>query len=258
VIEAFYRQTAAIESDHWWFVHRRALVAQLLARHAPGPYERALDLGCGTGGNIALLASHARVTVGLDRSPLALELARSKDHAGLLVRGDVSRLASTFAPASFDLAASFNVLYHEWVPDVPTALRDVRRVLRTGGCLVLTEPAFEWLRRRHDRIDYGARRFRLRALRDQVRQAGFEVRFASYFNAVSTVPALLRALIERGTGRLDAPLSADEMVGELGEPSLLARSLARAGCALERGALSAGLRLPLGVGLILIARAEGS
>jgi SAM-dependent methyltransferase len=258
VIEAFYRQTAAIEDGHWWFVHRRALVARLLARHAPGPYERALDLGCGTGGNLALLASHARVVVGLDRSRLALELARSKDRPGLLVQGDVSRLASTFGPASFDLAASFNVLYHEWVTDVPTVLRDLRRVLRAGGCFVLTEPAFEVLRRRHDRIDCGARRFRRHALREQVERAGFSVRFASYFNAVSTVPALMRALIERGRGRLDAPIDADETVGELSEPSPLVRSFARASCATERAALSAGLRLPLGVGVVLIARAEGT
>jgi len=253
VIEAFYRQMAEVEDRHWWFCHRRALVTRLLARHAPDGHARALDLGCGTGGNARLLAVQAPFVVGLDRSALALALAHAKSSPAQLVRGDANRLAATFLPGSFDLVAAFNVLYHEWVGDVEQVLRDVRRVMCGGGCLVLTEPAMPILRRRHDVVDLGARRFRLGALRRLLRQAGFEVRFASHFNAVSLVPALAGAVVDRLFRRLDATPSADETVGEISEPPAPLDAMLRAACAIERLALGYGLRLPLGVGIVVVA-----
>ena len=165
--DGFYRQTARVEGRHWWFRHRRRIVTALLDQEVPsppGPDARALDVGCGTGGNLETIARRGYMTVGGDRSPLALELARRSHREARLVCVDANRLGDSFAADSFDLVTVLNVLYHEWIADEGDVLDQIRRVLRPGGWLLLTEPAFESLRRRHDRIDAGLRRYSRRRL----------------------------------------------------------------------------------------------
>jgi len=256
MIESFYRQTATVEDRHWWFDHRRALVSALLDRHAPELTGRALDVGCGSAGTTRILANRCELVVGVDRSPVALGLARTKHVDARLVRADANRLADTFAPGTFDLVSVFNVLYHAWIDDEARTLSAIRHVLRSGGWLVLTEPAWEVLRRRHDVVDLGARRFGAARLRRLVEDAGFEIRVSSSFNVVSLVPALLAAMKDRVLGHLRADLAADEHVGELRHPPRVVESVARLACHIERAALSRGLTLPIGVGILVVAQAR--
>ncbi|AEA23971.1 Methyltransferase type 11 [Pseudonocardia dioxanivorans CB1190] len=111
-------------------------------RHAAGdadwPYERALELGCGTGFFLlnlmqAGLATHGSVT---DLSPGMVEAAlRNAEGLGLPVDGrvaDAERIP--YDDATFDVVVGHAVLHH--IPDVGTALREVLRVLRPGGRFV--------------------------------------------------------------------------------------------------------------------------
>jgi ubiquinone/menaquinone biosynthesis C-methylase UbiE len=95
--------------------------------------RQVLDVGCGQGIDVANYAmAGARVT-GLDLTPRHVELARAHlDALGLeaeIVEGDAERLP--FANESFDRVSSNGVLHH--TPDMPAALRELRRVLRPGG-----------------------------------------------------------------------------------------------------------------------------
>jgi len=94
---------------------------------------RVLDLGCGTGyGSAELAASEARV-IGMDRVAPAAE-ARSS--AARFVRGELGGLP--FASAGFDLVVSFQVIEH--LLDASDYLREIARVLRPSGALLLTTP----------------------------------------------------------------------------------------------------------------------
>jgi len=253
VRDGFYRQTARVEDAHWWFVHRRRLVAALLARWGPAAEPLAvLDVGCGSGGNLEWLRGLGHFAVGLDRSALALGLARERGAGLPVVRGRAQDLARVFAPSSFSLVTLFNVLYHEWVDDEARVLSAAHRVLRPGGRLLLTEPAFSWLRRRHDAIDLGARRFTRARLEQLVRDAGFDVEVSSYFNAVGLGPASAVALLDRLRG---APVD-DEETGEIAVPARAINRLLLALCSVERAWIERFGRLPCGVGLILLARAR--
>jgi len=118
---------------------RRALVEQAALR----PAQRVLDIGCGTGRLIVLVAHlHPDVeVVGLDPDPKALARARRKvERAGVSVQLDRGFAdALPYAPASFDRVFSSFMLHHLEPTQKVAALREVRRVLEPGGALHLLD-----------------------------------------------------------------------------------------------------------------------
>src|SRR5436189_6046879 len=56
---------AELETSHFWFAGRRALVRRLLERHVPH-VSSAVDVGCGTGAFLQILDGHADDVVGID------------------------------------------------------------------------------------------------------------------------------------------------------------------------------------------------
>ncbi len=125
-----------------WLVRegpKRALVAD--ANILPG--QRVLDIGCGTG-TLTVLAQqlHPQAeVVGLDPDPKALAVARRKsEKAGVAVhfdRGFSDDLP--YPPASFDRVLSSFMFHHLTRDEKLATLRDVRRVLRSGGSLHLLD-----------------------------------------------------------------------------------------------------------------------
>jgi len=245
----FYRQTSLIEDQHWWFVHRRRLAARLLAGRA----GQALDLGCGTGGNLRFLSDHCADIIGLDRSEYALELARAKCAGAKLLLGDANRLGDTFRDSSFDLITAFNLLYHRWIEDEEETLGQISRLLRPGGRLLLTEPAFGILRRRHDVVNFGLRRYRRKGLSALVRRSGLVVRKATYFNSIAFAPALLRAMTERLLGRLQPAPDEDEEVAEMKLPPRALNQALLGLASLEALWIRAFGSMQLGAGVLIFA-----
>lgn len=111
--------------------HRR--IAAMLA---PEPGTRVLDLGCGVGHLMLWLSRHTATRCdGLDLSLNSLRVARAAGVHGVSV-GDAARLP--FRDSSFDRVVCNGSAHH--LPDLPAALREIHRVLRPGGRLVLFEP----------------------------------------------------------------------------------------------------------------------
>jgi len=254
VRDEFYRQTRRIEDEHWWFVTRRQLVDALVVSAGGPPPGTALDLGCGSGGNLAFLEKRFETVYGLDRSRLALSLARERGGAARLLQAEINSLSDLFRPASFAWISLFNVLYHRWVTDDARVVLAAADLLVPGGLMVLTEPAFESLHRVHDVVDQGARRYRLRELRRMIEEAGLHVERATYFNSASFVPAWLLARFERASGRLARAEAGEDQVSELGQPAAALRGCLVAWMRWERRWLNDHSRVPFGVSAALIAR----
>jgi SAM-dependent methyltransferase len=111
--------------------------ARIAAALAPTPGMRVLDLGCGVGHLLAWLGRHAPARYeGLDLSIASASKARAASGAAGVSVGDAERLP--FRDASYDAVVCNGSAHH--LPDVPRALREIHRVLRAGGRLVLHEP----------------------------------------------------------------------------------------------------------------------
>ena len=192
--EAMYR----LEGGLWWYTGMRRLTAAALGpalgrRRPDGTRPRILDAGCGTGGNLAWLAS-AGPAWGIDLSPLATAYCRRR---GLETVAQASVLRLPFADATFDLVTGFDVIYHLGVADDVAALAEMRRVLRPGGTLFVRVPAIEALRSAHDEAVHTRQRYSAGELRAKSERAGLTVERAGYVNALLLPLAAVSRLARR-------------------------------------------------------------
>jgi SAM-dependent methyltransferase len=114
----------------------------VLASLPPGC--RVLDAGCGIAKWPSALRRHGRRAIGLDLSRAALAIARERDPEVSLVVGDSRRMP--VRSGVLDGVLSEGVVEHEENGPI-ASLRELRRVLRPGGTLVLDVPYDNWLRR---------------------------------------------------------------------------------------------------------------
>jgi SAM-dependent methyltransferase len=183
--------------------------------------------------------------------------ARRKAPQASLVQGDANQLGALFAPGSFDLITFFNVLYHQWMRDDQAIINGAARVLRPGGHLLMTEPAFQLRWRRHDRLDMGKRRYRMRDFQQVFERAGLRYHTGQYFNALAVPACLLLALSDKiGSSEHDTdPNRVDHgsQAAEMAVPSAPINEALLRYMALESRLLGA-VPVPLGVTLLAVAR----
>jgi ubiquinone/menaquinone biosynthesis C-methylase UbiE len=238
-----YAKMFRVEETHWWFAGKRRLVRVLLDSLPPQADRRILDVGCGTGGMFLLLKDYGCI-VGVDESDIALRFAAQRPHAQL---GRATLPDLPFPDRSFDLLTCFDVLYHRDVSNDESALRQMARVLRPGGHVVISDAALGWLRSRHDEAMHGARRYTTGELRAKLVAAGFTLERLSYANFFVFPLVVLWRRLQRTRGRAPesdvraAPAWLNRLMGTLyrGEAALLKRA-----------------PLPVGTSVLALARKE--
>lgn len=142
---------AEIENRHWWFCGRRRIVRRLLAEIAvPHTGRRIVDVGCGTGANIASLAD-AYACHGIDPSPEGIRLARERFPAVQFTCGLAPDALGREA-RNADIMLAMDVMEH--VADDFLLMSSLLAVLEPGGHLLVTVPADETLWSPHD-VNFG-------------------------------------------------------------------------------------------------------
>lgn len=165
------------EDSHWWFASRtRALNAVMRPLLPQKPDFRLLDIGCGAGNMIHHLSKYGKVK-GLEIDTRPVQKARQRGY-------DVDQFDATqpmpFDNGTFDAVTALDVIEHN--QDDMAILADSYRILKPGGYIIITVPAFMWLWTHNDDLNAHVRRYTAAQLKQKLNQVGFKPKRISYNN----------------------------------------------------------------------------
>jgi SAM-dependent methyltransferase len=235
--------TSRAEATHFWFRGFREFITPVIDRVSGGRRDlRIIDCGCGTGHNMRLLSSYGRV-VGFDLDAGGVSMTHAT--GARVVRADAAR--APFASGQFDLATSFDVM--QCLEPDAVVVREMARMVRPGGAVVVTMAALEILRGDHSISWQEVRRYTPAMASALFAQAGLEVErvsflFGTLFPLMLTVRLAQRVLRPFRTYRPDTDIAI---------PSAPVNGLLTALVTAE-AKLSRYVSLPVGSSLLVVGR----
>jgi SAM-dependent methyltransferase len=188
---------ARLEQRHWWYAERRAVLRRILGNRRTGGW--AADIGAAAGGNTRVLESLGWRPFALEYSETGATLARAR---GLQV-GRADAHALPLQDASMGVVTALDVLEH--LEDDDRAARELRRVLRPDGVLVVAVPADPALWSAHDDAVGHLRRYTAESLRVLLTGAGFEIEQLWSWNVLLRPLAALRRRHSSGSDLSEVP-----------------------------------------------------
>ena len=199
------------------------------------------------------LARYGRVKgVEVDARPIAMAQARGYD-----VRlGDATR-GIPFPAASFDLVTALDVIEH--VDADEAIVREACRVLKPGGILAISTPAFQWLWSHNDVLNGHKHRYTPRELRERVERVGLRVKrltFGFFFVFPMSAPLiLLRNALGKKQQLESHHFDEDAYQVEM-EPTAPWLNTILRGVGRVEAAMVARINLPVGTSLMVVAEKE--
>lgn len=240
-----YEEMFRMEGTHWWFVGRRRVIFTLLKRYLKRlrpTVQRPLicDVGAGCGLNLVELPKEYDVT-GMESSDDAIRFCGER--GGRVVKGELPSFIP-FPPGSFDAVLLLDVLEH--VERDREALSNVSEVLKDGGIVLVTVPAYPWLWTKRDDFHGHKRRYTRSTLEKLVLGAELRIALLTYFNTLLFLPAAGARLVRKAT-------RSDRYGPDLSLPKRPLNRLLTSIFALERFILPY-VALPFGLSLLCVAQ----
>lgn len=191
---------AAHDSTHWWYRARRDILADFLAREGNLPKNaRILEIGCGTGHNLPMLAKFGTVEA-IEIDPAAREIAAER--LGQPVGSAPLPELTGVERGAYDLIAVLDVVEH--IADDVAALKAMGECLKPGGKILITVPAHQWMWSAHDVVNHHHRRYSKAGLAKAIADAGLKSRKLGYFNSLLFPLAAASRIVGRITGKDDS------------------------------------------------------
>lgn len=173
-----YAAESKIEESHWWFVVRRNLFFREVKRMKLPRNAKILDVGTSTGTNLRFLREGGFTNfIGMDASSEAIHYCSLKGIRNI-IGGDVCALP--FSKDTFDLVLATDLIEH--IDNDLSALNEIARVVRPGGHVLFTVPAFASLWGLQDNASHHKRRYTKVQFNDLILSAGLSIERTFYFN----------------------------------------------------------------------------
>ncbi|WP_129793595.1 bifunctional 2-polyprenyl-6-hydroxyphenol methylase/3-demethylubiquinol 3-O-methyltransferase UbiG [Sphingosinicella sp. CPCC 101087] len=235
---AVFDRMAEQDEVHWWYVARRQILHDLIAREVRLPeLARILEIGCGTGHNFEMLRGFGRLdAIEVDGEARALASRRLGHAVASSPLPDLNGIPDR----TYHLVALLDVLEH--VDGDEAALESIAAKLAPGGRILVTVPAYQWMWSAHDVAHHHKRRYSRASLRAVAQAAGLRVQRIGYFNSL-LFPVAAAARI---AGRVIGKKGSDDRL-----PPAPLNTLLRAIFGLERH-LIGRVSLPAGVSLFAV------
>ena len=197
-----YEKMAELDQRHWWYRARRQVIAALIRRKARPPIGgRLLEIGCGTGHNLAMLGEFGELDA-LELDATARALAEKRLGRPVL-SAPLPELRGV-AERHYDLIAALDVIEH--IDDDKASIASIATRLRPGGKFVITVPAHEWLWSAHDVVSHHKRRYSKRSLKTLIEQSPLRLDSMGYFNSLLLPAAMAERMASKFRGKRDADL----------------------------------------------------
>ncbi|WP_448660245.1 class I SAM-dependent methyltransferase [Sphingomonas sp. CJ99] len=195
-----YDRMAAHDTTHWWYRARREVLADYITRNAGlTPGARILEIGCGTGHNLPMLARFGEVeAIEIDAAARAIaseRLGRPVNDAPLPELPGVPR-------GAYDMIAVLDVIEH--IADDVAALKAMADCLKPGGAILIAVPAHPWMWSAHDVVNHHQRRYTKGTLDAAIRAAGLTHNGLRWFNSLLFPAAVAARVAGKLTGKDDS------------------------------------------------------
>ena len=198
-----YQQMAELDDRHWWYRARRRILAELVRREARPPKDaRILEIGCGTGHNLSMLAGFGHIDgLELDDEMRALS---EKRLGRKIMRSPLPELGEV-KDKSYDLIGAFDVIEH--IDDDVAAVAAIATKLKPGGKFMMTVPAHPWMWTAHDVANHHKRRYSKRALKTLIEGSPMKLDRIGYFNSLLFPVAVAERAVSKFRGKDDGNVS---------------------------------------------------
>lgn len=149
-----YENIFHLENNYWWYVGLQELVESYVNKNSNTKSISILDAGCGTGGMLKRLPQYGNAE-GFDFSEQAVELCKKRGISNV----KLDNLNTWSSTQKYDIIISLDVLYHAAIESDEKVIRKFHEALNENGVLILNLPAFAFLRRKHDDVVHGNKRY---------------------------------------------------------------------------------------------------
>ena len=206
-----YQNMYEFEDLHWWFCGHRNFIKTLLQQYF-SPEKAALkdkklldksdsniklpllmDIGCGTGKTMEEFSPLARI-IGCDLYAEPIRFCKKRGDF-LLIQASAESLP--VCKNSFDIVFIIGVLYHQGIQNDQKVLKEAFRILKPGGVLIVTEPAFNFLYSQHDKVQHARYRYNKRQIKGKLINAGFNIKRVGYYDFFLFPIAILVRIVRK-------------------------------------------------------------
>ncbi len=179
-----YSDLYELEEKHWWHKAKRETSLYLINKFLKSNYNKILDVGCGTGKNIESMAGFGKVW-GIDIEKESIKYCKFR---GLKEIKIVSSDKTGFQSSFFDLVTLLDVLEHT---EEEKTLKELKRILKKDGLVLITVPAYLWLWSRWDEVLHHKRRYTQKSLIRILEKNGFKILEISYMHPHLVIPVFI-------------------------------------------------------------------